>query len=775
MDMDAFEASLTDEARRRYLTYALSVVASRALPDVRDGLKPVQRRILYTMRKDLGLVSDAKAKKSAKIVGDVMGSYHPHGDSSIYEAMVRMAQPWVMRHPLVDGQGNFGSPDGDSAAAYRYTEARLLPIAMELLSEIDKRTVAWRPNYDGTRSEPVVLPARFPHLLVNGSQGIAVGMATSIPPHNLNEIIDACVAQIEAPEILTTKQLLKYVKGPDFPTGGLLHASKDELLEIYETGSGSLKLRGDYKLEDKKGGVDIILTQVPYAIERKSLVEKIADVVISKKLPGLLDVRDESTTEVRVVLELKKGTDPGLVMAYLYKHTPLASSVSVNLTCLVPGTDEHGVAREELPPAPARLGLGAIIRHFLDFRMETVVKRIQFDLAEVHARVHILEGFETVFDALDETIRIIRKSQNKRDAAEKLIARFKLSEEQVDAILELRLYRLAQLEINLIQKELAEKRAEMKRLTTLLNSDSKRWELIKTELSGIKEQYGDRRRTKVVGSSDEPEYAAEDFIVDEPANVILTQQGWIKRVREVKDLSTTRVREGDAVLSVVAGSTKQPVAFFSNHGVVYVTRIHDVPSTTGYGDPIQKFFKLADGERIIAALSLDPRAVNVPPPAEDGTPQKPFMLAVTRAGLGFRFSLSAHREPSTKAGRKYARLNEGDEIVLVALVDDDDSVMVATSDAHALGVKVADITVVSNAAKGAMVIKVNDGERVIGGIIGLAARDAITIETEKGKSLDLSLQSLLGERADKGHAILKRDRFARVVLPPPALPSLEPN
>ena len=774
--MDALEASLTDEAKRRYLTYALSVITSRALPDVRDGLKPVQRRILFTMRKDLGLVSDAKAKKSAKIVGDVMGSYHPHGDSSIYEAMVRLAQPWVMRHPLVDGQGNFGSPDGDGAAAYRYTEARLLPIAMELLSEIDKRTVPWRPNYDGTRSEPTVLPARFPHLLVNGSQGIAVGMATSIPPHNLNEVIDACVAQIEAgKEELTTKQLLKYIKGPDFPTGALLYASKDELHAIYETGQGSLKLRGDYKLEDKKGGVDIILTQMPYAIERATLVEKIADVVISKKLPGLLDVRDESTTEVRVVLELKKGTDPGLVMAYLYKQTPLATTVGVNLTCLVPGTDAAGVARDELPPAPARLSLGKMIRHFLEFRMETVVKRLQFDLAEVNARVHILEGLETVFDALDETIRIIRKSQNKRDAAEKLMARFKLSEEQVDAILELRLYRLAQLEIQIIQKELAEKRAEAKRLGNLLHSDAKRWDLIRSELAGIKEKYGDRRRTKIVGSSDEPEYAAEDFIVDENANVILTQQGWIKRVREVKDLSSTRVREGDSVLAVVAGSTKQPLAFFSSHGVCYVTRLFDVPSTTGYGDPIQKFFKLADGERIIAMLSFDPRVISVPPPAEDGTPQKPFAIAVTRAGLGFRFSFSSHREPSTKAGRKYARLNEGDEVVFVALVSDDDAVMVATSDAHALGVKVAEIAVLAAAGKGAMVIKIAEGERVVGAVLGLAARDTITVETEKGKTIDLSLQSLLGDRADRGHAVLKRDRFARVVTGPPALPSLDPS
>jgi DNA gyrase subunit A len=627
------ETPLALEARTRYLNYALSVITARALPDVRDGLKPVQRRILLTMRKDLNLTPDAKYRKSAKIVGDVMGNYHPHGDTAIYDAMVRLAQSWVMRTPLVDGQGNFGSADGDGAAAYRYTEAKLQPIAHELLDELGKNTVAWRPSYDGTRSEPVVLPARFPNLLVNGSQGIAVGMATSIPPHNLGEIVDACIEQIKAgKEILPTKALLKIVKGPDFPTGGQLFASRADLTAVYETGQGTLKLRGEHKVEEKKGGgTQIIITSLPYGVIRGQLVEKIAEIIVSKKLAALTDVRDESTSEVRLVLEIKKGTDPALVMAYLYKNTALQSTVAINMTCLVPapiepkpkkkGGDEDLLApipEEDAPAAPERLSLGQMIRHFLDFRMLTVERRLAYDLGQLKKRIHVLEGLEKIFDALDETIRIIRKSDGKADAAEKLMARFGLSEEQVDAILELRLYRLAKLEILLIQKELGEKRKEAATLEGLLKSEVRRWALIEKELLALKAQYGDKRRTKVIGSTDEQEFSAEDFIVAEDATVILTQQGWLKRAREVKDLAQTRVRDGDSVLGAVAGSTKSAIALFSSFGACYVMRLNDVPATTGYGEPVQKFFKMGDGEKIVAIMSFDPRVLDIPAPPEDG-------------------------------------------------------------------------------------------------------------------------------------------------------------
>jgi len=784
------ETPLALEARTRYLNYALSVITARALPDVRDGLKPVQRRILLTMRKDLGLTPDAKYRKSAKIVGDVMGNYHPHGDTAIYDAMVRLAQPWVMRAPLVDGQGNFGSSDGDSAAAYRYTEAKLQPIALELLDELGKNTVAWRPSYDGTRSEPTVLPARFPNLLVNGSQGIAVGMATSIPPHNLGEVVDACIEQIRAgKEILPIKSLLKIVKGPDFPTGGQLFASRADLTAVYETGQGTLKLRGEHKVEEaKKGGApQIIITSLPYGVVRGQLIEKIAEIIVGRKLAALVDVRDESTHEVRVVLEIKKGTDPALVMAYLYKNTPLQTTVAINMTCLVPAPLEPTkrndddllatVPEETAPAAPERLSLGAMIRHFLDFRMLTVERRLAYDLGQLKKRIHVLEGFEVIFDALDETIRIIRRSEGKADAADKLMARFKLSEEQVDAILELRLYRLAKLEILVIRKELEEKRKEAAALGTLLKSEPRRWALIEKELVALKAQYADKRRTKVIGSTEEQEFSAEDFIVAEDATVILTQQGWLKRAREVKDLAQTRVRDGDAVLGAVAGSTKAAIALFSSLGACYVMRLNDVPATTGYGEPVQKFFKMGDGEKIVAIMSFDPRVLDVPAAPEDGAsePLAPYAIAVTRGGLSFRFSLSPHRDPSTRAGRKYCRLNEGDEVVFVSVTGAKDSVMCATSDGHALGVKVDEIALVSGVAKGAMLIKLDEGAKVLGAVLALSARDTLVAETPKGKAHDITLQSVLGHRAATGTQLAKRDGFARVIPPAPQIPSLESN
>jgi DNA gyrase subunit A len=779
---------LSREARTRYANYALSVVMSRALPDVRDGLKPVQRRILYTMFHDLKLTPDAKHRKSAKIVGDVMGSYHPHGDMSIYDAMVRMSQPWVMRHPLVDGQGNFGSPDDDGPAAYRYTEAKLRPIAVELLAELGQTTVSFKPNFEGTTEEPLVLPARFPNLLVNGSQGIAVGMATSIPPHNLGEIIDACVAEIDAPEPLSVKQLLKFVKGPDFPTGATLQATRDDLAAIYETGSGTLRLRGEYRTEERKNGaVDVIITAVPYGVSRKDIVEKVADIIINKKLPSLLDVRDESTAEVRIVLEVKKGTDPALIMAYLFKHTPLQISVAINLTCLVPAASEEApavaggeggwVAQGESDDrcVPTRLGLGAMIRHFLDFRMETVRRRIAHDLAELQRRIHLLDGFVIIFDALDEAVKIIRKADGRAEAKEKLIARFHLSELQADAILELRLYKLASLEIMAIRKELDQKKAEAKRLDTLLRSDTKRWELIKGELAEIKQKYAEKRRTRVVGATGEPEFAAEDFILDEDANVILTTQGWVKRVREVKDLSTTRVREGDSVLAVVAGSTRASVAFFSSFGACYVARINDIPPTTGYGEPIQKFFKLDDGERILACMSFDLRVLAVPEAPESGEPAPPYVMVVTRGGLGFRAPLSNHRDPSTKSGRKYAKLNDGDEVLLVAPVGERDGILVAASDGAALGVMASEVSILSGVGKGTMLIKLDEGERVVGALVAVRKSDGFSVETEKGRTVEVGFGEVLGSRGSRGEVLVKKDRFARVILPPPTLPSLVNN
>jgi DNA gyrase subunit A len=757
------DTSLAEEAERRYLTYALSVITSRALPDVRDGLKPVQRRILYAMVNDLGLRPEGRYRKSAAVVGEVMGKYHPHGDQAIYDAMVRMAQPFVMRSALVDGQGNFGSPDGDSAAAMRYTEARLQPLAMELLAELGQQTVDFRDNYDGTKQEPIVLPSRFPNLLVNGSYGIAVGMATSIPPHNLGEVIDACIAIIDEEGELTTTKLLKHIKGPDFPTGGQLLCNKAELTTIYETGQGGIKLRGEWTHEPgkRRGDCDlIVLSSMPYAVERRSIVEKIAEAIIKKKLPPLLDVRDESTEEVRVVLELKRGTDPNLVMAYLFKHTPLQTNVQLNLTCLVP-VEGADVA------APARLGLCQILEEFLDFRFLTLTRRLEYELSKLLARIHVLEGFEIIFDALDQAIRIIRRSDGKADAAQKLIGRFGLSAEQAEAVLELKLYRLAKLEILAIQKELAEKRAAARKLKALLNSESKRWALVRDELVELRGTFADKRRTKIVASVVEPEFGAEAFIADEEAVVILMASGWVKRVGRIKDVNATRMREGDTVLAAGLGSTKNAVAFFSNQGGCYVCRINDVPASTGYGEPIQKLFKLGDGERIISMMAFDPRSLEVPAVREGAAePDPPFALAVTRGGLGLRFSLRPHGEPSTRAGRKYARLNKGDEVLTVVPLErfqEEDWIMVAANDGHAMAVNASEVSLLGGPGKGVIVIKLVKGALLIGAELGHRVLDTITVETGKGTVKNLTLQSLQATRGGKGSVIVKRGGLAKFI------------
>ena len=750
---------LDDEAQRRYLNYALSVITSRALPDVRDGLKPVQRRILFTMYQDLRLTHDAKFRKCAKVVGDVMGNYHPHGDQAIYDALVRMAQDFSLRYPIVDGQGNFGSLDGDAAASMRYTECRLQKYAVELAEEIRQKTVDWRPNYDGSRFEPVVLPSKVPNLLVNGATGIAVGMATSIPPHNLGEVVDAAVALIENPE-LETHQLLKFVKGPDFPTGGQLLTSKAELRTIYETGSGSIKLRGEYKLEElndsKRGpGTPIaIVTSIPYGLTKASLVEKIADIIIERKLPQLVDVRDESTRDVRIVLEIKKGSDPNVVLAYLFKHTPLQTNVQVNLTCLVP-TDNPEVG------APERLDLKKMLRHFLDFRLRTVTRRLEFQLGELTTRIHLLEGFAKIYDAVDETIRIIRKSEGKQDAADKLMKRFDLDAEQVDAILELKLYRLARLEILVIQQELGQKQKEAKRISTLLKSQPKLWDVVRDELGQIRLAYADKRRTRV-GGAEELEFDPEAYIVEEDANVVVTRDGWLKRVRELKDIGTTRVREGDEVAAVLGGSTREAVVFFTNRGSAYVCRINDIPPSAGYGDPIQKLFKFDDGERVVGALSLDARL----------KPKQENLLAITAQGVGLRFALAPHAEISTRTGRKYAKLGEGDEVVGVKPAGDDAIVIVVAASSHTIKFRAGEVNLLQGPGKGVTAIKLDDKDRVL----GFGVDETVVVETGKAKRLEFApnAHSVHG-RGGKGQAEAKRDGFAKFIPAAPTIPQLNPH
>ncbi len=637
---------LHEAAQARYLNYALSVITSRALPDVRDGLKPVQRRILFTMWQQ-NLTADVKHRKCAKVVGDVMGGFHPHGDMAIYETLVRMAQSFSLRYPLVDGSGNFGSLDGDSAAAMRYTECRLARISDELLTEIDQDTVPFRPNYDGTKTEPVVLPARLPNLLVNGATGIAVGMATSIPPHNLGEVCQALLKLLDNPD-LSTAQLCRWVKGPDFPTGGQILNSADEMKEIYRTGYGAIRVRGTWeKGEATRAGQTLFITSVPYMVNKATLVERIAEVVIERKLPPLVDVRDVSTDDVRIELTIKKDVDPNLVMAYLWKHTPLQTSVPVNLTCLVP-TENPEVGR------PERLDLHQILWYFLKFRLDVVTARLEHELGALEKRIHILEGFEKVFDALDEILRLIRKSDGKADAAAQIMKRFGLDADQTDAILELKIYRLARLEILVITTELADKRKRARQIAGLLRNEQDRWGVVRGELEHLLKTYGDpkkdKRRTELASDADEVEYSADDFIVDEDNVVIVSRDGWVKRQKEVKDLSTTRLREGDSVLAVLAGSTRATAVFFSNFGVAYTCRVIDVPASTGYGEPIQKLFKFRDGERVVAALSLDPRVATRIATVKEGVAPPVHALAVTSDGYSLRFGLDGFLEPSTRAG-----------------------------------------------------------------------------------------------------------------------------
>ncbi|HLK93393.1 MAG TPA: DNA topoisomerase IV subunit A [Polyangia bacterium] len=752
------DASLVLEAQRRYLNYAVSVITSRALPDVRDGLKPVQRRILYAMYANLHLYPDAKFRKSATIVGDVLGKFHPHGDTACYDAMVRLAQSFAMRVTLVEGHGNFGSLDGDAPAAHRYTEARLAPLSMDLLGEIKQGTVDFRPNYDGTTEEPIVLPAKVPQLLINGCTGIAVGMATNIPPHNLGEVCAAAVAMLDDPK-LETKDLLKHIKGPDFPTGGQIINSKKELREIYEAGQGSIRLRGEWKTESGgRAGDHVIITSIPYALTKSGLVERIADVIINKKLPMLVDVRDESTDDVRIVLELKQGADPNLVMAYLYKHTPLETGFHVNLTCLFP-TENREIA------APVKVDLAAMLREFLTFREETVRRRFEFELAELQRRIHILEGFAIIFDALDEAIRIIRKSDGKADAAVKLAKRFELSEAQTDAILELKLYKLAKLEINLILEELKQKRARAKEIQAILGDKRKLLRVVRNEIAEVAGRFEDKRRTKIGGAGgEETEFVAEDFIVDEEVTVILSRDGWLKRVREVKDLSATRLREGDAILSVIRGSTKEPIAIFSSLGYAYVIRINDVPASTGYGEPVQKLFNFRDGERVIGALSV----------SEKDAPKGTLAVAVSKGGFGLRFGFDAHRELSTRAGRRFAKPADGDELVAVAVAGQKDIVCVVTSDARALLCKADELPELSNPGRGVTVIKAGDAAVVGFGVGGPKDKDVVVAETDDGKELPVGPGrfSVTG-RGGKGHALKRKTKIVRVTtplpVPPPAL------
>ena len=741
--------ALHAEVENRFLTYALSTIISRSLPDVRDGLKPVHRRILYAMW-EMGLGPTAKFKKSAAVVGEVLGKFHPHGDQAAYDAMVRMAQEFSHRYPLIDGSGNFGSLDGDSAAAMRYTEARLSKIAEELLVEIDKETVSYRPNYDNSLKEPAVLPARFPQLLVNGTSGIAVGMSCSFPPHHLGEVVDGLTAMIDNSNI-EIKDLLKFVKGPDFPTGGQILNSKKELKEIYQSGNGSIRIRGEYTTEDlPRGKKAVVITSIPYLVNKAKLLEKIIGLMEERKLPQVSAVRDESTDEVRIVLELRAEANPEMVMAYVFKHTDLESTFIVNFTALKPNME------------PERLSLKELMQYFLDFRLEITTKRLNYDLRILKARLHILKAFEALYDDLDTAIKIIRKAKTREDAAEKLKKHFKLDDDQVKAILEMQIYRLVGLEIERILKEKVEKTRQKKDIEAILASQKRIWSLIKSELLEIKDKYGDKRKS-VIKAAEEIEFSQEDFIVHEDVSVILTKMGWIRRVKTVGE--NLRFREGDELLALLPANTKDNIAVFSSAGKVYVVKAYDLPSGSGFGEPVQHLFKLGDGERPLTALNITSALAGGASAAvaQGGqeelslSPREVTALTVSAKGVGFKFDLAQFNAVTTRAGKKFAGVKPGDGILGVDVLDLP-NVLFLTTEGKAVVVAAKDIPTLTGAGKGVKLVNVKNGEVALFRAVRKNEQVKVVDEKNREKVIDLKEYGVM-TRGAVGLKAVKAVRF----------------
>ena len=752
------------EMRKSYLDYAMSVIIARALPDVRDGLKPVQRRILVAMN-DLGLASNRGYRKCAKICGDTSGNYHPHGEAVIYPALVRQAQDFNMRYPLIDGQGNFGSVDGDPPAAMRYTEARLAKISEDILADLEKETVDFIPNFDQTREEPVVLPSRIPNLLVNGASGIAVGMATNIPPHNLGEVCKACALLIENPEA-TTAQLMERVKGPDFPLGGKVVTDRATLRKIYEEGTGSVKVQGEWKEEAAgKKGKQIVITSIPYSVDKGKLESDMGAIIEERKLPQVVGLVNESNEKdgLRIVLDVKPDADANVIMAYFYRHTQLQDNFAYNLTCLVPVAGDDGSEKTR----PERLGLKAILRHFLDFRLITVRRRFEFELAQLRRRIHILEGFRIVFDVLDKAIKMIRESSGKADAAEKLIKAFGLDEEQADAVLDAQLYKIAQLEIKKILDELKEKTAEAKRIENILASEKKLWGVVKDELAEVGEKYSDRRRTRMGSSEDAPDFDPEAYIVRENTNVVLTRDGWVKRVGRLASVEGTRVREGDAVTAVVPGNTLDHVIFFADDGTAYTVRMNEIPASSGYGEPIAKFFRMADQVKLIGAATTDERFTPAEIPGEGEDPAGPYLLVVTTQGQTLRTPLAPFRTASTKVGRRYVRLGEGDKVVMATVIKDEESLFLASESGHVIHFPLSEINVLSGVGKGVIGIKLAEGDVCLGGALIGNRHDALIVETAGNRTNEYRRGAHpMTARGGKGFEAVKRTSFVRVVPPP---------
>lgn len=692
-DQKLIQHEINKEMKDSYIDYAMSVIVGRALPDVRDGLKPVHRRILYGMS-GLGVTPDKPHKKSARIVGEVMGKYHPHGDSSIYDAMVRLAQPFSIRYTLVDGHGNFGSVDGDGAAAMRYTEARMTPLALQMLRDIEKETVNFSPNFDGEEKEPDVLPSRFPNLLVNGSNGIAVGMATSIPPHNLCEVIDAAVKVIDEPES-TVEDLIKIVKGPDFPTGAMI-MGKNPMREAYRTGQGKVIVRAVAEIEEgNHGKQQIIVTEIPYQVNKARLIEKIADLVRDKRIEGITAIRDESNRKgMRIVIELKRDTNANIVLNRLYKHTQMQESISMIMLALVDGR-------------PKILNLYEIISEYLKHQKEVVTRRTIFDKKKAEARAHILEGYLIALDNIDEIIKIIRSSYN--DAKEKLMNRFNLSEIQAQAILDMQLRRLQGLEKEKIQNEYDELLKKIAYYAELLADEHKLMNVIKEELIEIKEKWGDKRKTKIMAAADELD--EEDLIEEQNVCITLTHLGYIKRVpadtyraqrRGGKGITGITTRENDFVKNMIMTSTHDYLMFFTNTGKAHRIKAYEIPEAarTAKGTPAVNFLNLMQRERITAVIPIKEFA------------EDKFLIAVTKDGTIKKTALS-NFDTNRKTGLIAMNLKEGDELIGIKQTSGSNKVIIVTKHGKCISFSEEDVRPMGRIAGGVRAIKLEKDDEVV--------------------------------------------------------------
>ncbi|MFZ2187310.1 MAG: DNA gyrase subunit A [Candidatus Moraniibacteriota bacterium] len=725
--------SITDEVRQSYLDYAMSVIVARALPDVRDGLKPVHRRILYSMWSS-GLRSTAKFRKSATVVGEVLGKYHPHGDTAVYDTMVRLAQDFSLRYPLVWGQGNFGSMDGDSAAAYRYTEAKLKAIAEEMLLDIDKDTVDFIPNFDGMHEEPLVLPAKLPQLLLNGTVGIAVGMATNIPPHNLNELVDGICHLIEFPEA-TVDDLMQFIKGPDFPTGGTIYNTKD-IREAYATGKGPILARAKAEIvENKSGQFQIIVTEMTYATNKSSLIMKIAELVKEDKLQGIKDLRDESDRNgVRIVVDLKKDAFPQKVLNKLYQMTDLQKNFNVNMLALVDGVD------------PQILTLKAILEHYIKHREIVVVRRTEHDLKKNKERAHILEGLKRALDHIDAIIETIKKSPTKEEAHANLMKKFKLSDLQTTAILEMRLQTLAGLERKKIEDELAEKMKLIAYFEDLLKYRKKILALVKSELLEIRDRFGDERRTKVIRTG-VTEFKQEDLIPNDEAIITLTEDGYIKRMnpsvyrvqkRGGKGVIGATTKEEDRIAQVLSIEMHDNLMFFTNTGKVFQTKAYEIPESTrtSKGQAIVNFLQVAQEEKITAVIAFN------------NNDAFKYLFMATEQGTIKKTKLEDF-ENVRRSGLIAIGLDKGDTLGWVGPTTGADDVVLTTNDGQAIRFKETDVRPMGRNASGVRGMKLKNIDKIVG--MDVLPKDA------KGLELLILSQNGFGKRSElKSYKVQKR-------------------